>query len=83
MTIEERMQDMLDACNKYNYNSIPVMKNELEEIAKELRLKRHYEEKLIPMLKEDNISLRDFLETLKARKEEEIEMINKELKKYE
>ena len=36
-----------------------------------------------PMLKEDNISLRDILKTLKARKEEEIEMINKELKKYE
>ena len=36
MNIKELIRDMLNACNKYNLESVPIMKNELEAVLKEL-----------------------------------------------
>lgn len=36
MSIKELIKDMLDACNKHNFESVPITKNELAVVLKKL-----------------------------------------------
>jgi L-lactate utilization protein LutC len=57
MAIKEMIKDMLDTCNKYNLESVPIMKNELEQVLKDLEEKEK-QDKILSILKNKKVDIK-------------------------